>query len=83
MDVRTAAGKKEGKQYINESVSRSVMSDSFATLWTVDHQTSLSMGFFRQEYWSGLPFLSPGDLPDPRDQTWVSRFFTVLATREA
>ena len=37
----------------------------FATPWTVAHQTSLSMEFSRQEYWSGLPFLSPGDLPDP------------------
>ena len=32
---------------------------------TVAHQASLSMGFSRQEYWSGLPFPSPGDLPDP------------------
>ena len=38
----------------------------FATLWTVAHQASLSMDFFRQEYWSGLPFPSPGDLPDTR-----------------
>ena len=37
----------------------------FATPWTVAHQTPPSMGFSRQEYWSGLPFLSPGDLPDP------------------
>ena len=37
----------------------------FATPWTVSHQAPLSMGFSRQEYWSGLPFLSPGDLPDP------------------
>ena len=37
----------------------------FATLWTVAHQAPLSMGFFRQGYWSGLPFPSPGDLPDP------------------
>ena len=37
----------------------------FATAWTVAHQASLSMGFSRQEYWSGLPFPSPGDLPDP------------------
>ena len=36
-----------------------------ATSWTVAHQAFLSMGFSRQEYWSGLPFLSPGDLPDP------------------
>ena len=41
-----------------------VVSDS-ATLWTVAHQAPLSMGFPRQEYWSGLPFPSPGDLPDP------------------
>ena len=37
----------------------------FATLWTVARQTPLSMKFSRQEYWSGLPFPSPGDLPDP------------------
>ena len=40
----------------------SVMSDSFATLWTVACQASLSMEFSRQEYWSGLPFPPPGDL---------------------
>ena len=38
----------------------------FATPWTVAYQASLSMGFSSQEYWSGLPFPSPGDLPDPR-----------------
>ena len=37
----------------------------FATPWTVAYQASQSMGFSRQEYWSGLPFPSPGDLPDP------------------
>ena len=37
----------------------------FATPWTVAYQASLSMGFSRQEYWSELPFPSPGDLPDP------------------
>ena len=36
-----------------------------ATPWTVAHQAPLSMGFSRQDYWSGLPFPSPGDLPDP------------------
>ena len=35
------------------------------TPWSVAHEASLSMGFSRQEYWSGLPFPSPGDLPDP------------------
>ena len=37
----------------------------FATPWAVDYQASLSMGFSRQEYWSGVPLPSPGDLPDP------------------
>ena len=37
----------------------------FATPWTLAHQTPPSMGFSRQEYWSGLPFPSPGDLPNP------------------
>ena len=36
----------------------------FATLWTIAHQAPLSMGFSKQEYWSGLPFPSPGDLPN-------------------
>ena len=37
----------------------------FATPWTVDYQAPSSMGFSRQEYWSGLPFPSLGHLPDP------------------
>ena len=45
----------------------------FATPWTVAHQAPPSMEFSRQEYWSGLPFRSPGDLPDsgiePRSPT--------------
>ena len=36
----------------------------FMTLWTVTHQVLLSMGFSRQEYWSGLPSPPPGDLPN-------------------
>ena len=44
--------------------SRSVVSDS-ATPWTVAYQASLFMGFSKQEFWSGLPFPPPGDLPDP------------------
>ena len=46
-----------------ESVSRSVLSDS-VPLWTVIHQAPLFVEFSRQEYYSGLPFPSPGDLPD-------------------
>ena len=45
--------------------SHSFMSDSFVTTWTVTHQASLSIGFSGQDYWSELPFPSPGDLPDP------------------
>ena len=44
--------------------SLSVVSDSFVTPYTVAHQAPLFMGFFTQEYWSGLPFPCPGDLPD-------------------
>ena len=40
----------------------------FETPWTGTHQAPLSMEFSRQEYWSGLPFPSPGDLPDPRPE---------------
>ena len=39
-----------------------------ATPWTAAYQAPLSMGFSRQEYWSGLPFTSPGDLPDPGNE---------------
>ena len=38
---------------------------TLVTPWTVAHQAPLSMAFSRKEYWSGLPFPSPGDLPDP------------------
>ena len=46
-------------------LSHLVMSDSFVTLWTLAHKAPLSMKFSRQEYWSGLPFPPPGDLPNP------------------
>ena len=61
------------------------MSDS-QTPWTVARQAPLSMGFSRQEYWSGLPFPSPGS-SSPRDRTWVSYitdgFFTIRATKSS
>ena len=51
------------------------------TAWTVAHQALLSMGFPRQKYWSGLPFPSPRDLPDPGIETaspaLAGRFFTA------
>ena len=53
---------------MNESESESEVAESCPTLcypWTLAHQAPPSMVFSRQEYWSGLPFPSPGDLPDP------------------
>ena len=51
-----------------------------ATRWTVAHQAPLSMEFPRQEYWSGLPFPPPGDLPDsgikPKSPSLTGEFFT-------
>ena len=41
------------------------MTDPFVTPQTIARQAPLSMGFLRQKYWNGLPFPSPGDLPDP------------------
>jgi len=61
----------------------------FATPWTVDDQTPLSMGFSRQEYWSGLPCPPPGDLPDPgiepaslMSPASAGGFFTTSTTGE-
>ena len=69
-------------QNSSSSVSHSVESDS-AIPWTVAHQAPLTMGFSRQEYWSGMPILSPEDSSWPRDRTRVSclagRFFTIWA----
>ena len=50
---------------MNRLFSRSVVSNSFATPWTVACQAPLSIGCPRQEDWSEMPFPSPGDLPDP------------------
>ena len=62
----------------------------FGTLWTIAPQAPLSMGFSRQEYWSGLPCPSPGDLPDPGIEPMsllspalAGGFFTTSATQEA
>ena len=62
-------------------LSHSVMSSCFVTPWTVARQAPLSMGFPRQEYWRGLSFPSPGNLPDPRIEPMppvsASGFFTT------
>ena len=62
----------------------------FVTKWTIARQAPLSMGFSKQEYWSGLPFPSPGDLPNPvieplsvMSPALTGGFFTASATREA
>ena len=67
----------------------SVVSDS-VTPWTVACQAPLSVGFSRQDYWSGLPCPSPGDLPDPgmeftslASPALARGFFTTDATWEA
>ena len=51
--------------YMYSALSGSVMSDPFVTPWTVALQAPLYMEFSRQEYWSGLPFPTAVDLPDP------------------
>ena len=57
------------------------MSDCFVISWTVAHQVPLSMGFPRQEYWSDLPFSSPGALPapgiEPKSPALAGGFFTT------
>ena len=62
----------------------------FETPWAVAHQAPLFMGFSRQEYWSGLPFSPPQDLPDPgikpeslTSPALAGRFFTTSDTWEA
>ena len=58
-----------------------VVSSSYETPWTVAHQASLYMVFPRQDFWSGLPFPSPGDLTDPGIElstpALAGRFFTT------
>ena len=61
--------------------SRSVMSDSFASPWTVGHQAPLSMRFPRQEYWTGVPFPSLGNLLDPGIKPRVEPMSPALAGR--
>ena len=70
-------------------LSLKAISDSFATPWIVAGQAPLSMGFPRQEYWSGLPFPSPKDLHDSGvgptsllSPVSTGRFFTTSATWE-
>ena len=54
----------------------------FVTPWTITYQASPAMGFSRQEYWSGLPFSSPGDLPDPGIESGSPAFQADALTSE-
>ena len=54
----------------------------FATPRTAAYQAPPSMGFSRQKYWSGLPFPSPGDLPDPGNKPWSPTFQADALTSE-
>ena len=60
--------------FVVQSQSQALL---FAAPWTVAHQAPPSMGFSWQEYWSGLPFPSPGNLPDPG----IKPMFPALAGR--
>ena len=67
----------------------SIVSDSLWPCWAVAPQTPLSVEFSRQEYWSGLPFPPPGDLPDPgieatslTSPAWAGDFFTTSTTQK-
>ena len=73
-------------EYSRSSVSHSVVSDS-ATPWIAVRQAPLSMEFFRQEYWSRLPFPPPGDVHDPGIEPAIPAlaggFNTIWVTRES
>ena len=58
------------------------MSDYIETLWTIACQAPLSVGFPKQEYWSGLPFASPQDLPDPGIEPVAPALATGFFTTE-
>ena len=72
-------------KWVSEWVKSLSCVQLYATPWTVACQVPPSMGFSRQDYWSGLPFPSPGDLPDSGIEPWsptLQAGFTVWATRE-
>ena len=86
--LRLKKGNGRGREATHMCVMLSCFSrvQLFATPWIVTRQAPLSMGFSRQECWSGLPFPSPGDLPYPRIESeslmapaLAGRFFTICA----
>ena len=68
-----------------QSCAKSLQSSNSANPWSVAYQAPLSMGFPRQEYWSALPFPSPGELPDPGikpvSHSLAGGFFTTKPPR--
>ena len=85
--VKNPAGEKPSTQHTS---SRCWVYSSHAFPWTVAGQAPLCMEFSRQEYWNGLPFSSPGDVPHPgikpmslMSPALTSGFFTTRATLEA
>ena len=70
MSGERKSAKSQGKNPIHHPLhffacAKLLQKFTFETPWTVAYQAPPSMGFSRQEYWSGLPFPSPGDLPNP------------------
>ena len=63
-------GSQKKKKFIFKTLFPRSHVQLFAAPWTVAHQAPLSMGFFRKEYWRGLPFPSPGDLSSPEVESW-------------
>ena len=86
---KLSTGHRPGKGQFSFQFQRKVKSLShvwlFVTPWTLAHQASSSMGFSRQVYWSGLPFPTPGDFPNPQikplsllSSSLAGRFFTTV-----
>ena len=91
MQLRVLQGNTNNKQLLSKLLSNLLFSrfshiQLIATPWTVAHQAPLSMTFSRQEYWGGLPFPPPGDLPDPGlklvSPGLTGRFFTTAPPGE-
>ena len=89
---RVVSCKEQSKLWCDGAMHICALSHArfFVTPWTVTRQAPLSMVFSRQDYWSGWPFPTPGDLPHPGIEpkslaplALAGRFFTNSATREA
>ena len=79
---RTESMIRRGRKKERKKVKSLSCVQLFSAPWTVAHQAPPSMGFFRQEYWSGLPFPSPGDLPNPGMEPWYPAFQADALTSE-